>query len=255
MKKKLVFIVGGNGSIGTEISKKFIKLKNYQIIILDIKSNKNLNSNIHQVYFDLSKLKNIRNNIKKIIKKFGCPDIFINASYPITSKWKNINYDNLDYISLSKNIEIHLNSFALSANEVAKHMAKRKVKGSIIILNSIYGILGQDNNLYKNTNIKPNPIYSLIKGGLVNFVKGLAAYYGKDQIRVNSIIAGGIKGNIAGSKVKQNQNFKKKYNLKTPLGRMARADEIASPVIFLATDEASYVTGANYFVDGGFSII
>ena len=146
-------------------------------------------------------------------------------------------------------------SFALSANEVAKHMAKNKVKGSIIILNSIYGTLGQDNNLYKNTNIKPNPIYSLIKGGLANFVKGLAAYYGKYEIRVNSIIAGGIKGNIAGSKIKQNQNFKKKYNLKTPLGRMARADEIASPVIFLASDEASYVTGANYFVDGGFSII
>ena len=54
---------------------------------------------------------------------------------------------------------------------------------------------------------------------------------------------------------KKNQNFKKKYRLKTPLGRMADAKEIASPIIFLASDEASYVTGASYFVDGGFSII
>ena len=99
MKKKLVFIVGGNGSIGTEIHKKFDKLKNYRIIILDIKKNKKLNSNIHQVYFDLSKLKNIQNNIKKVIKKFGCPDVFINTSYPITKMWKNISYNNLDYIS------------------------------------------------------------------------------------------------------------------------------------------------------------
>ena len=255
MKKKLVFIVGGNGSIGSEIVKKFIKLKNHKIIILDIKKNKKYNKDINQIYFDLGNLKNISTNLKKITKKFGCPDIFINSSYPITKNWKNINYNNLNYFSLSKNIEIHLNSFALSANEIAKLMIKNKVKGSIIIVNSIYGVLGQDNNLYKNTNINPNPVYSIIKGGLLNFVKSLAAHYGKDKIRVNSIIAGGVEGNIAGSKKKQNQNFKKKYRLKTPLGRMADAKEIASPIIFLASDEASYVTGASYFVDGGFSII
>ena len=148
----------------------------------------------------MGNLKNINTNLKKITKKFGCPDIFINSSYPITKNWKNINYNNLNYFSLSKNIEIHLNSFALSANEIAKLMIKNKVKGSIIIVNSIYGVLGQDNNLYKNTNINPNPVYSIIKGGLLNFVKSLAAHYGKDKIRVNSIIAGGVEGNIAGSK-------------------------------------------------------
>ena len=63
-------------------------------------------------------------------------------------------------------------------------MIKNKVKGSIIIVNSIYGVLGQDNNLYKNTNINPNPVYSIIKGGLLNFVKSLAAHYGKDKIRL-----------------------------------------------------------------------
>ncbi len=255
MKKKLVFIVGGNGVIGSEIVKKFNNLKKYEVIVLDIKRNKNYDRRVIQVYFDLGNTTNIQKNIKKIVKKFGCPDIFINSSYPITKNWKNINYNNLDHNSLSRNIKIHLNSFVLSANEIAKCMVKFRIKGSIIIVNSIYGILGQDNNLYKDTNIKPNPVYSVIKGALINYVKGLSAFYGKDQIRVNSIIAGGIEGNIAGSKQKQNLKFKNRYRLKTPLGRMAKPEEIASPIIFLASDEASYVTGANYYVDGGFSII
>ena len=66
-EKKLVFIVGGNGSIGSEIVKKFIKLKNHKIIILDIK-NKKYNKDINQIYFDLGNLKNINTNLKKLLK-------------------------------------------------------------------------------------------------------------------------------------------------------------------------------------------
>ena len=71
----------------------------------------------------------ISNQFKKIVKKFGCPDIFINSSYPITKNWKNINYNNLNYFHFLKILEIHLNSFVLSANEIAKLMIKNKVKG------------------------------------------------------------------------------------------------------------------------------
>ena len=133
-------------------------------------------------------------------------------------------------------------------------MKKYKKKGSIIFLNSIYGILGQDLNLYQDTNIQPNPIYSLIKGGLQNFVKNMASFYGTKAIRVNSIITGGVEGHIAGSKKKQSKNFKLNYAKKTFLKRMADPKEIASGVLFLSSDASSYITGSNLIIDGGRTI-
>ena len=96
-----------------------------------------------------------------------------------------------------------MNSSAWVAVLVANLMKKKNIKGSIIFLNSIYGILGQDLNIYKGTTIKPNPVYSLIKGGLNTFSKNMASYYGQYGIRINSIISGGVEGHVAGSIKKQ----------------------------------------------------
>ena len=73
-------------------------------------------------------------------------------------------------------------------------MKKEKIFGSIIQLASTYGIVGQDPELYKGTNINENAIYSAIKGGIINQTKQMAAYYGQFGIRINSISPGGIKG-------------------------------------------------------------
>ena len=76
----------------------------------------------------------------------------------------------------------------------------------------------------------------------------MASYYGQYNIRVNSICPGGIFDN-------QNNIFVKQYINKTPLKRMGKADEIASSVLYLASDASSYVTGATIVVDGGWSVI
>ncbi len=120
-------------------------------------------------------------------------------------------------------------------------------------MNSIYGILGQDLNIYKGTNMEPNPIYSLIKGGLNTFSKNMASYYGQYSIRINTIISGGIEGHIAGSKNKQSSKFKSNYSKKTFLKRLAKPQEIARGVVFLSLDKSSYITGSNLVIDAGWS--
>ena len=132
-------------------------------------------------------------------------------------------------------------------------MKIKKIKGSIIFINSIYGILAQDINLYKNTDININPVYSLIKSSLVGFSKNLAGNYGSHGIRSNTIISGGLEGKIAGSYKKQQKSFKKKYSSKTLLNRMTISTDISSAVYFLSTEESSYITGTEIYVDGGYS--
>ena len=204
MKNKKIYILGGQGLIGKEITKKF-KIDN-KVIVLDINIKNEIKNNLIYQNFDVSKFYLMKNELNRIIKKNGSPDVFVNCSYPRTDDWNKYNIENLEIDYLRKNVDLHMNSYAWSILEFAKIMKKNKIKGSIISINSIYGMLGQDENIYEKTNIKINPVYSLIKGGLISFNKNIASYYGKYNIRVNSIISGGIEGRVAGLRNSQSKN-------------------------------------------------
>ena len=134
-------------------------------------------------------------------------------------------------------------------------MKKNKVKGSIILLNSIYGKVAQDRNLYRKTNLNMNPVYATIKGGLITLIKNLSSYYGANGIRANTIVCGGIDAHIAGTKKKLNNIFKKRYSSKTLMNRMGNPSDITSAVLFLSSNASSYITGSELSVDGGYTAI
>ena len=69
---------------------------------------------------------------------------------------------------------------------------KKNIKGNVVLLGSIYGLVGQDPDIYDNTNINENVSYSAIKGGIVNYSKNAASCFGRSGIRVNCICPGGI---------------------------------------------------------------
>ena len=71
-------------------------------------------------------------------------------------------------------------------------MKNKKIKGNIIQFSSIYGIVGQDLDLYKGTKMRENISYSVIKGGILSLTRSMASYYGPYGIRVNTICPGGI---------------------------------------------------------------
>ena len=126
-------------------------------------------------------------------------------------------------------------------------MAEQK-SGVIINIASIYGIVGNDFSLYEDYDGTSPAAYSAIKGGVINFTRYLASYYGKKGIRVNCVSPGGILDN-------QPKSFISKYNSKVPLGRMGNPQDIAPSVSFLLSDEARYITGQNLIVDGGWTSI
>ncbi len=255
LKNKKVFIVGGNGLIGLQIVKALYDF-GADITVFDLEIKKKLKKKrLNFIKFDCGDEKNIKNFFQNYIKHNGCPQIFINASYPATKDWKNNNFKNINFTSYKKNIEIHLNSYVWIAKTIADQMAKYKIKGSIIQLSSIYGLVAQDDNLYKKTNIRENMTYGIIKSSIIHFTKQLASHYGKYSIRVNNLIIGGIKGHVKGSKKKQDKNFVRKFMLKVPLGRLGEPQDIPSSIIFLSSSASSYITGSNIIIDGGYSIL
>ena len=149
-----------------------------------------------------------------------------------------------------------MNSYAWMAKIAAEKMVKNNVKGNIINLNSIYGLLGQDLNIYERTSMqKGNMIYPMIKGGLANLTRQMASYYGRFGIRINDICAGGLRGHVAGKSRFQEKQFVKNYEKKVPLKRLGNPEEVANVITFVASDAASYITGSNLIVDGGWTII
>ena len=134
-------------------------------------------------------------------------------------------------------------------------MKKNKIKGSIIQLSSIYGVLGQNLNLYKSTKMQENLNYSIIKGGIVNFSRQLASIYGKYNIRVNTICPGGIEEENNINKKLQTNQFLRNYSNFCPMKRMGRPEDVAGSAIFLASKASSYITGSTFMIDGGWSAI
>ena len=249
--KKTAFILGGSGLIGREIVRATHEA-GAKVVVLEKNFNKKINfqgKNIKYEKFDVSSPNKIEEKYKKLQQKYGTPDIFINSSYPKTNDWKLNSFEKIKYKSFAQNLELHLNSFSWFAKIVADSMVKSKKKGTIIQLSSIYGIVGQDLSIYQGTDMKESMSYSIIKGGINNLTRQMSSFYGKFNIRINSLCAGGVRD------ISQNKLFLKNYNKKVPLKRLAEPSEIAAAVLFLSSDASSYITGTMFVVDGGWTSI
>lgn len=146
---------------------------------------------------------------------------------------------------------VNLDGMFLVAQAVGKQMAAQDRGGSIIQMASIYGIVGPDPRIYEGSlfrgrPINTPPVYSASKAAVIGLTRHLATCWADHGIRVNSLTPGGVERG-------ENDEFKRRYSARVPLGRMARADEMVGAAIFLASDASSYMTGQNLIVDGGLS--
>ncbi|HLC81147.1 MAG TPA: SDR family oxidoreductase [Candidatus Nanoarchaeia archaeon] len=253
LDSKLVLVSGGLGLIGRETSLALAQA-GARVIILDIYEPKGLSfekecraNNLMVTFckFDITDLDQLAANIEALIKQYGLIEVWINAAYPRTADWQQAGL-NID--SWRKNIDLQLNSTCISTIKVAETMVQNKVKGTIINFGSIYGVVGPDVGLYSNSGLILPPAYAAIKGGIINFTRYAASYFGKNGIRVNTICPGGVENNYG-------EEFVLRYSGRTPLKRMAKPEEVASAVLFLASEAASYITGITLMVDGGWTCI
>lgn len=251
-----IHILGGEGLLGKAIVEKFIKSK-VNVLSLDIVKSSNIKSKYYKfAHFDCTNMFNDKKITNNFFINYKCPKVFINCSYPRTDDWAKCNFNDISLNLLKRNIDMHLSSYAWISSVFANKMKNLKIKGNIINFGSMYGnIIAQDNGLYKGTSMKENYAYNVIKAGIGGASRMIASYFGKYGIRSNLICPGAITGHVAGKSNKQSSTFKRNFIKKVPLRRLALPNEIANVVFFLASDESSYITGAEIVVDGGWSII
>jgi NAD(P)-dependent dehydrogenase (short-subunit alcohol dehydrogenase family) len=122
-------------------------------------------------------------------------------------------------------------------------------RGSVINIGSLYGYVAPDMRLYDHLPLDPPflkpPAYGMSKGAVSALTRYLAALWGPAGVRVNTLSPGGVLG-------AQDRSFREKFTGRVPLGRMATPSDLTGPLLFLASGQSAYVTGAELVVDGGF---
>lgn len=238
LKNKVALITGGTGGIGKATAELFIS-EGAKAVIADINdeaghiSEKSLGNNCKYIYTDVSDFNSAINCIDKTLAHFGNIDILINnAGITADAVLQKMTADNFNKV-----ININLNGVYNMCKAVSDIMIKRNY-GRIINTSSVVGIYGN----YGQLN------YAASKSALIGMTKTLAKELGKYNITVNAVAPGFIETPMLNSVPE-----KVIYNIKerTPLKRLGKPIEIAYLYLFLASDEASFITGTVISADGG----
>ncbi len=201
---------------------------------------------------DVADPASVKAAVAAVIERFGRIDILANNAATKTADVRAFFAPFTEYSldTWREVMGVNIDGMFLMAQAVGPHMIAAG-RGSIIQTASIYGLVGPDSRIYEGSDYLGGPIntpavYSASKAAVVGLTKWLATEWAPHGIRVNALVPGGVGSG-------QNNVFGEKYSSRVPMGRMARAEEMVGPMVFLASDAASYVTGQVLAADGGWT--
>ena len=197
----------------------------------------------HGMEVDISEPDSIGRLRDEIIERFGRLDVLVNSA--LARDGHGGSFDEQSPERCARSAAGDFVGLFQICHSFIGDMVKQG-RGSIINISSIYGVVSNDPNLYRGTEMTQSATYNFVKAGMINFTRYLACYYGKHGVRANCISPGGYLADHP-------KPFLKAYNERVPLGRMLENDDIKGAVVFLASDASNYVTGDNLMVDGGWT--
>lgn len=237
---KTVIITGCNGHLGAKFSKSFMNLGAY-VIGIDRHNKAKINSDNFKYYkINIADHKQIKYFYNTLKKKNIAPNILINNA-GLSYKGK---------FELRKQNEINemlIVNLAGTYNMINEYYKIAKIGSNIVNISSIYGFSSPKPELYIKNKKDNSETYGATKAGIIQMSKYFARYLSSKKIRVNSVSPGGI----LTKENKIDKYFINKYISDVPLKRLAKIEDIVSSVIFLASEEASYINGHNLVIDGG----
>jgi NAD(P)-dependent dehydrogenase (short-subunit alcohol dehydrogenase family) len=258
LQGRRALITGATGGLGKHMAATIVELggsvilvdrpgSNYSSLVSELKEN----SAVDIKYFDCD-LEN-EDERKILISRIkddyslGLDILINNAAFGGTTELSGwvTKFEDQSVETWRRAIEVNLTA-AFDLSKGFAEILRKNRHGSIINVSSIYGINGPDFSLYEGTEMGNPAAYAVSKGGLIQLTRWLATTIAPD-IRVNSISPGGVWRN-------QPDEFVKRYEAKTPLGRMATEEDFKGIIAYLSSDLSAYVTGQNIVIDGGWTV-
>ena len=241
---KIAIVTGGSRGIGFAIAKTLSE--NGAIVVItskDLERIKKAESKIPNTFgiaCDIKKKIEVQNVVNQTIKKFGKLDILVNNAgiFPKIKQLHEIDEDEWNEV-----LDVNLTGQFRFTKQAIPYL--QKTSGCIINISSDAGL-----KAYENFNVDA---YSASKAALIVLTKCWALEYAKDKIRINCICPGVVDTDMTKPFLK-NQKDIEFMNNEHPLGRIGQPEEIGKAVLYFASDDASWVTGAILTVDGGESI-
>ncbi|MFP4627643.1 MAG: SDR family NAD(P)-dependent oxidoreductase [Halobacteriales archaeon] len=237
----VAIVTGGAMGIGRAIARAFVE-EGADVVIADLDEDDGRAAaddiGAHFERCDVSDYDEVEAVVEATVDRFGRLDVMVNnAGIGSESSVEDMPLEEWDRV-----MRVNLDGVMHGTKAAMPHL--RESDGNVINMGSIYGLVGG----------KGAAAYSAAKGGVVNFTQQVAIDYATEGVRVNSICPGFIETPMTADLL-EDERFYEYLKQQTPMDRPGRPEEVASMAVFLASDEASYVTGANLPVDGGWTAV
>ena len=239
LEGKVAIVTGGSSGIGKAVVER-LAWEGAEVVIADLDKEKGseLADEVGAEFMecDVSSFEDVEEVVENTVEMFGKLDIMVNNAG--IGSVNGIEEMGLD--EYRQTISVDLDGVMYGCKAATPYL--KETEGCIINMASIYGLVGDVGST----------AYNAAKGGVVNLTRSVADDLAQYNVRVNSVCPGFVDTPMT-EDLKEDEEFMAHIENMTPLGRMADPEEIASVVTFLASDEASYVTGVNMPVDGGWT--
>lgn len=255
LKDKVAIVTGSGKGMGQETTKLFaaegaavaavdINLEAAEATVAEIVA---AGGNAKAYQIDISNEESVKTGIEKIVADFGKLDILVNCA---GINGVNLHTHEAEFKDFEAVFKVDVNGVFFMTKYAVPYLKEGKDPyhmASIVNFCSIYGIIGADESAP----------YCAAKGAVANMTRTDAVTYGKDNIRVNSVCPGTVLTRLTLDKAEEFpggvQGYLDYMVPKHPIGRCGEPSEIAHAVLFLASDDSSFVTGVNLPVDGGYT--
>jgi len=194
--------------------------------------------------------------VDTVLERLGRLDGLLNSAAidpkfdPRSAEVETAGFEHYPLEQWKRSLEVNLTGTFLVTQAATRHFLAQD-RGVIVNIASIYGMTGPDQRLYADGEVLPpdrfKPVdYSVTKSALYGFTRYLAAYFAGTGVRVNAVTFGGINHG-------HDEGFRERYSRRVPMGRMGEPTEVGGVMVFLFSEAASYMTGSNVVVDGGWT--